>query len=322
MKKKKSNKIIFFLLSIFLSTALYPTQSHADEANDVSDFKILQHNVFFLPKQISWWKPNTRAKLISESEFIKGQDAIIFNELFDNKSSEILMDSLKDDYEYQTSVLGRSKNGWDQTLGSYSNFVPEDGGVAILSKWPIEEKVQYVYKEACGADYYSNKGFVYTKINKKGENIHIIGTHMQATQESGCKNGEPAKVRNAQFNEMRKFIEEKDIPKSETIIIGGDMNVMKSDTEEYQSMLDILNVGDPTYTGHTGTWDPETNAIAGYSYPDYASQHLDYIFIEKDHAQFGDWVNEALNIKSPKWTAITNEYDEYSDHYPVRAYIK
>ena len=37
-------------------------------------------------------------------------------------------------------MLGRSHSGWDKTEGNYSNTVAEDGGVAIVSKYPIKEK--------------------------------------------------------------------------------------------------------------------------------------------------------------------------------------
>ncbi|UOQ91880.1 glycosyltransferase [Halobacillus shinanisalinarum] len=77
------------------------------------------------------------------------------------------------------------------------------------------------------------------------------------------------------------FIEEKQIPKDEINYIGGDLNVMKN-SNEYSTMTDLLNVSQPTkYTGHSSTWDPTTNSIAQYNYPDLNSQYLDYIFVEK-----------------------------------------
>ncbi len=54
--------------------------------------------------------------------------------------------NVKKEYPYQTPVLGRSQSGWDKTEGSYSSTVAEDGGVAIVSKYPIKEKIQHVSK--------------------------------------------------------------------------------------------------------------------------------------------------------------------------------
>ncbi|WLR41526.1 sphingomyelin phosphodiesterase [Bacillus carboniphilus] len=310
-------KLIITCILFITAFSSLPTYSSANTATNST--KILQHNVFLLPSYITRWGQSERAKLIGEADYMKGQDAIILNELFDNSASSTLLEKLKDEYPHQTSILGRSKDGWDQTLGDYSNFVPEDGGVAIISKWPIEEKIQYVYESACGSDKFANKGFVYIKMNQSGEYKHIIGTHAQA-DDTGCGEGEDATVRHNQFKEIAKFIESKQIPEDEMLIIGGDFNVIKDNTEEYDSMLKTLNVTEPKYTGHTSTWDPETNAIAEYDYPDFAPQHLDYIFVSSGHKHPSTWINEVLNIKSPPWTAVFNEYNEYSDHYPIAAY--
>ena len=133
-----------------------------------------------LPEVLGAWNHQGRAQMIAQADFMQGQDAIILQELFDNGSADTLLNGLKAEYPHQTQVLGRTKSGWDATLGAYSDATIEDGGVAIVSRWPIEEQIQYVYKQGCGADYLSNKGFVYARINKNGENYHVIGTHAQA----------------------------------------------------------------------------------------------------------------------------------------------
>ena len=128
----------------------------------VDDFRLLAYNVYMLPETLFSWNHEGRAQMIPQSEIVKGQDAILLQELFDNGPATTLMNGLKTDYPYQTPVMGRSKSGWDETLGAYADLSPEDGGVAIVSRWPITEQIQYVYKEACGADYLSSKGFVYS----------------------------------------------------------------------------------------------------------------------------------------------------------------
>ncbi|ANP52638.1 hypothetical protein AVL59_26645 [Streptomyces griseochromogenes] len=47
-------------------------------------------------------------------------------------------------------MVGRGRSGWDATGGAYSATTPEDGGVTVLSKWPILHKEQYVYKADAG----------------------------------------------------------------------------------------------------------------------------------------------------------------------------
>jgi sphingomyelin phosphodiesterase len=315
---KKSLLVLTMTILVGVSVPLQP--SHADE-NYPNDFKLLQHNVFLLPELVSYWGQDQRADYMSTADYFKGHDALLLNELIDNGNSDMLLENLSKEYPYQTPVLGRSMSGWDETRGSYSNFVPEDGGVAIISKWPIVEKIQHVYANGCGVDYYANKGFVYAKVQKGDKFYHLISTHAQA-EDTGCDQGEGAKIRYSQFQEINDFIKNKNIPKDEVVFIGGDFNVMKRDTKEYNSMLSTLNVNAPTeYLGHSSTWDPETNSITGYNYPDYAPQHLDYIFVEKGHKQPSSWVNETITPKSPTWKAIY-EYNDYSDHYPVKAYVK
>lgn len=86
------------------------------------------------------WGQYKRADLIGQSSYIKNNDVVIFNEAFDNGASDKLLSNVKKEYPYQTPVLGRSQSGWDKTEGSYSSTVAEDGGVAIVSKYPIKEK--------------------------------------------------------------------------------------------------------------------------------------------------------------------------------------
>ena len=316
-----SKKMNVLVLAALMVSLMISTNVTAEETDYPNDFKLLTHNVYMLSQNLyPNWGQVQRAELISKADYIKNQDVVILNEIFDNEASNKLLNGLSTQYPYQTPVLGRSKNNWDKTLGSYSNLTPEDGGVAIISKWPIVEKVQYVYSEGCGADWFSNKGFVYVKINKNGHFYHVVGTHMQSEDER-CSVGKDASVRKSQMIEMKEFITKKNIPADEVVYIAGDMNVIK-DTAEYSSMLTNLNVKEPSdYTGFTSTWDPATNGIAGYNYPNLQPQYLDYIFVEKSHKQPSSWFVNALNVKSPEWTVTSlgksYSYTDYSDHYPV-----
>ena len=57
------------------------------------------------------------------------------------------------------------------------------GGVGIVSKWPIVQQEQHIYKNGCGADSVGNKGFAYIKINKTvNTNILLERTFKQKTQ--------------------------------------------------------------------------------------------------------------------------------------------
>src|SRR5690554_1401633 len=281
------------------------------------DFRLLAYNIFMLPEVLGAWNHQGRAQMIAQADFMQGQDVIILQELFDNGPAATLLNGLKAEYPYQTQVLGRTKSGWDATLGAYSEATIEDGGVAIVSRWPIEEQIQYIYKQGCGADYLSNKGFVYARINKNGENYHVIGTHAQA-EDSACSN--PAATRKSQFIEMQSFIAGHGIPASEVVFMGGDFNVIK-DSAEYPDMLETLKVSAPdSYAGFSTSWDPKSNGIAAYNYPDLPSEYLDYIFVSRNHAQPTHWHNQSLDVTSTNWSEGNYRFQELSDHYPIAGF--
>ena len=282
------------------------------------DFRLLAYNVYMLPELFAGdWSHEQRAQMIPQSEVVQGQDAILLQELFDNGPATTLLNGLKAEYPYQTPVMGRSKSGWDATLGAYADLSPEDGGVAIVSRWPITEQIQYVYKDACGADYLSNKGFVYARIDKNGAAYHLISTHAQA-EDSACT--DPAATRKSQFTEMQNFIAGHNIPADEVVFMGGDFNVIKG-TAEYPDLIETLQVSEPdAYAGFSTSWDPESNGMAAYNYPDLPSEYLDYIFVSRNHAQPSHWHNQSLDVTSTNWSAGNYRFQELSDHYPIAGF--
>ncbi|EMJ97732.1 sphingomyelin phosphodiesterase [Leptospira alstonii serovar Pingchang str. 80-412] len=287
------------------------------------EIKILSHNVFLLPKELpGWgdWAQNERAELIASSDHIKNQDLIVFEEVFDANARGILLDKIRSMYPYQTDVIGRTPNDWDATLGDYKSLSLINGGVVIVSKWPIEEKIQYIFHDSgCGVDYFSNKGFVYVKIDKNGNKIHLIGTHVQS-EDSECSDS-GVSVRANQFDEIRNFIDSKKIPNDEIVLIAGDLNAIKG-SREYYNMLTRLNANEPTYAGIPFTWDTKTNEMAAFYYEKEEPVYLDYILVSKSHFQPSVWQNLAYDpISTKTWTAAGYTSDEFSDHYPVYGFI-
>ncbi|MFF8828424.1 sphingomyelin phosphodiesterase [Streptomyces sp. NPDC015131] len=288
--------------------------------------KVLSYNAFLFSKTLyPNWGQDHRAKQIAAAPFFRGQDVVVLQEAFDNGASDTLMRDAAAQYPYQTPVMGRSKSGWDATGGSYSATTPEDGGVTVLSKWPIVRKEQYVYKDACGADWYSNKGFVYAVLNVNGARVHVVGTHAQST-DPGCGSGEAAQMRSRQFRAMDAFLDAKKIPASEQVIVAGDFNV-DSHSGEYASMLsDAGLAGADARTGHPYSFDTELNSIASERYPDDPREDLDYVLHRAGHAKPAGWTNDVIKEQSAPWTVSSwgkqYTYTNLSDHYPVTGYAK
>ncbi|MFI0259167.1 sphingomyelin phosphodiesterase [Streptomyces sp. NPDC017056] len=285
--------------------------------------KVLSYNVFLMSKNLyPNWGQDHRAKAIASADFFQGQDVVALQEAFDNSSSEALASYAAKQYPYRTPVVGRGKSGWDATGGAYSATTPEDGGVMLLSKWPVLHKEQYVYKDACGADYWSNKGFAYAVLNVRGAKVHVVGTHAQST-DPGCKAGEAATVRGKQFKELDAFLDAKNIPADEQVMVAGDLNV-DAHGPEYGSMLaDAGLVAADARTGHPYSFDTRENSVAKFRYPDDPREDLDYVLHRRGHARPAAWRNEVVKETSAPWTVSSwgkeYAYSNLSDHYPLAA---
>ena len=89
-----------------------------------NNFKVLAYNVWALLPGVVAKSVSERLSLLTKE--LDGYDAIVFSELFDNSSRSDFLNGLKNEYPYQSKVVDRS--------GAL-----EDGGVLIVSRWPIEK---------------------------------------------------------------------------------------------------------------------------------------------------------------------------------------
>ncbi|MER6213575.1 sphingomyelin phosphodiesterase [Streptomyces sp. NPDC001272] len=304
-----------------LALASAPAATAADGAAAAPRLSVLTYNTFLMSTNLyPNWGQDHRATAIPKAAFFQGHDVVVLQETFDNGASDTLKANAAAQYPYQTPVVGRSKSGWDATGGSYSSTTPEDGGVMVLSKWPIVRKEQVVYKDACGADWWSNKGFAYVVLDVNGTRVHVVGTHAQST-DPGCGAGEAAQMRSRQFKAIDAFLDAKNIPAGEQVIVAGDMNV-DSRSPEYASMLTDLDLSPAdARTGHPYSFDTALNSIAHYRYPTDPREDLDYVLYRKGNARPSGWENNVVKEESAPWTVsswgTSYTYTNLSDHYPV-----
>lgn len=309
--------------ALLAASALVATGSSAtaspgkSEAAEAPSLKVLSYNTFLFNKLIyPNWGQDHRGEAIPEADFFQGNDVVVLQEAFENSVSDKLQEKAADRYPHQTPVLGRSKDGWDATGGSWSDIAPEDGGVTILSKWPVVHKEQFVYDHGCGADYLSNKGFVYAVLDVNGTRVHIVGTHVQAG-DSACGDGEPQKIRAEQFRAIDSFLDEKAIPKDEQVMVAGDFNTdFRGD--EYPSMLANADLSPAdARTGHPYSSDHMENTIAKARNDNGSRSDLDYVLHRNGHARPAGWQNEVVKEESAPWETSEGVFTNLSDHYPV-----
>lgn len=310
-------------LAAALAAATLALNAPQASAADTPSLRVLTYNTFLFSKTLyPNWGQDHRAKEIPRTAFFQGNDVVVLQEAFDDTASDALLRNASAQYPYRTPVVGRSKSGWDATSGAYSATAPEDGGVTVLSKWPIVRKEQHVYKDACGSDWWSNKGFAYAELNVNGVRVHVVGTHAQST-DPGCGAGEAARMRSLQFRQIDAFLDAKSIPASEQVVVAGDFNV-DSHSTEYASMLtDGGLAGADARTGHPFSFDTQDNSIAADRYPDDPREDLDHILHRAGHAKPSGWTNHVVKENSAPWTVSSwgtdYTYTNLSDHYPVVA---
>ena len=257
-----------------------------------NNFNVLAYNVWALLPGIVSKSVSERLNLLKDR--LDGYDAIVFSELFDNSRRSTFLNALKSEYPYQTQVVDRS--------GSI-----EDGGVLIVSRYPIEGQSQIVFNDCDAEDCISAKGVIYAKINKGGNPYHVFGSHTQAWNAE--KN---QATRLNQFHQMRDFIDGRSISSDEPVIIAGDLNVDKINfPQEYTTMLNVLNAEElPRNGGYAYTYNGYVN-----NWTDGAPENLDYVLYSTAHLQPTSSESKVLTPRSIHADVFT-KYD-LSDHFAM-----
>lgn len=265
---------------------------------------VLAYNIYMRPTTLFKNGQSIRAGLLPR--YLRGYDVLIFSEAFDDDVRRKLLGLLRGEYPHATRVVGTDRG------------VEQDGGVIIVSRWPIEKQEQRRFGRTCaGSDCKADKGVAYARINKQGRRYHIFGTHTQA-----WPTAEGARVRRQQFQIIRHFIQSLAIPRTEPVIIGGDLNVDKIRARsEYSEMLRLLEAAHPPTSGHPYSFDPRTNKLASSG----PSEFLDYVLYSRVHLLPREARNEIRRIRSVSaWKEFPFEKDSFdlSDHYPVFGHFR
>ena len=309
--------ILAAVVCAFLALVTAPAQAAA------ASVSVLSFNLWQLP-----WiaNPNTsdkaaRAQAAESVIRAKAADVVVLEEAF-SAQAEDLRDRLVDAYPFQTPLVGQSCStspGWTSVSGNCSNSpIVVNGGVTVLSKYPITEKHQLVYRDSYfgTADYLSNKGAALVRIFAHGKALWLAGTHLQADEgpETLPKAHE---IRLAQLGELRDLAAAR-VPAGDPVAVAGDLNI------EYWAGQDRRDAagrtpaeqgaaarGGTLRTTGAGeyTFDAATNPAAAKSVPATYRDSLDYVGSLR-RAEVGP-------VQLVHYDGGTIP----SDHYPVRAEI-
>ncbi len=265
-------------------------------------FSVLSYNTYMRPTSLFVNGQSARQKLMMPQLRGQGYDAILFSEMFDDDIRNRTIADLASEFPYKTKVVGRDAG------------VNQDGGVIIMSRWPITAWAEKTFGSvSSGSDSMADKGIMYACINKQGRKYHLFGTHTQADKGSA-----DVSTRKKQLQMLKAFVDSRNIPATEPVILGGDLNVdMTGSPAEYNSMLSILNAAHPMQLGNLkATWDPTINKCADAGKPEF----LDYLLFSKAHLKPLLSTNEVRLLRSwDGWKSLPTDKERWdlSDHFAV-----
>ena len=266
-------QLIFFLILLFMPLSAL-TKSDT--------LKVMSWNLFLRPGILSDGQMD-RVSSIGNYLIYSGADVIVLQEVFHRRARKRLLQELDDWYEYHTS------------LGPTS-FFGVSSGVIIFSKHPIIEEKFVSYSKSKGADGLAKKGAVLTKIRFGKQDVHIVGTHLQAGASSAAKS-----VQKSQLAELANAVNL--IGDSSIVILAGDFNITP-DEKLFAYLSSSLQVDLPDLS-------PPFYATANFADQDLFPAEgepvwIDYIFLKKTTRakQKSTWIERIF----------AKNWDRFSDH--------
>lgn len=206
-----------------------------------------------------------RAELIGNIIAPGDYDVIVFQEAFDDKARRKLIDIIgrAGRFKFSTTIVGLD-----------DSFTSSDGGIFIMSRWPIVRQGQIVYRNAESDDRLAKKGVSWALINKEGFYFNVFGTHTQANGGGVSYHG----VRGRQFAEFRRMVSIVGLYWQPALFVG-DLNVDFANTQEVNVMLNTLHAAVPQdRLKHTPTSDPANELISDTQ----QATTLDYVLYADD----------------------------------------
>jgi endonuclease/exonuclease/phosphatase family metal-dependent hydrolase len=298
--------------------------------------RVLVYNVMEpVPEPIRYYGQKERAeRLQSVIQDLDRQyqiDVLILNEVIAPVAQKVILPALHDiGFVYKTSKL--------------TDTFTVTGGILIFSKHPITMEDQTLFGDKCtGIDCFAAKGAVYARIKKQDFYFNILGVHMQA-----WPNLTAQVIRDAQMEQMQKFITSLAIPPNEPFLMGGDLNTdLFLNNDQLRHLMYTLKMDIPEIhpESYPFTVDPKVNKLVGADDPaEYYNEQwpdgcieeyhttlqcpccpqewLDYVLHSKNHLKPESCNMKAIPVKvAPFRMKITMtqeiEAQDLSDHFPV-----
>jgi sphingomyelin phosphodiesterase len=205
-----------------------------------------------------------------------------------------------------------------------------DGGLLILSRYPILESDFLGFGNGLFPDIFSYKGVLHAKVQVPGKDIHFFTLHTQATYPSNDeeKLSLYREARKEQLELTVRFIEKKIMENQDPFLILGDFNI-NGKSEEYFSLLEVLKKLDvtdlirlkhgeslSTYGVILENGEPEETVLS-HRNECRNNTSIDYIFLSNRGGVEADLQNTFVcpfYVQGQRFTRI-------SDHYGVQTFL-
>ena len=333
--------ILFAFVAGFLLTMLFfklvnrfsygsEVTPNAKQDRDVKTdhLRFLQYNVKWSPNITHIGKndfANERAKILAEQ--LSEYDVICLNEAYSYVGSPVV-----------PFIKTMKSKGFKYVKrlppASIMSFELVDGGVLVLSKYPILQHDTLTYELNVGNDMVVAKGMLYVRVQTgPGTHVHVFATHLQRTYKNSyldCRT-----VRFSQLYAFNSFKSRKALD-GQPIVLIGDLNVNalapesvdKKSTSEYNRLIRTLNMESYTlndtvfqsYGSHQVTYGGDDTRLT--SKEDINSkQSLDFVFTySRDD---GNYVIDGSDSKIIEFNVDGNKnFTHLSDHYGISCVLQ
>lgn len=234
-------------------------------------------------------------KILAQKLISTNPDIIVLQECFMVSLYEEIKRKLKPHgYLYCTNIL--KENDWSRIL---------NGGIVIISKYPINQSNHYRFKSAIFPEILASKGFLHSAIQIEESEFNLIGLHLNSSTKDNYEYDRP--TRNQQLHEIKNYINQKQL---ENIILAGDFNINRFYLPEYQHLIKYLNLHQPEFIGNFTLDEINNSQVDKYE----GQQWIDYIFTLKDQKGPMAYSNQVMIYQDQNG-------NDLSDHYAVLGVI-
>lgn len=230
---------------------------------------------------------------------------------------------------------------------SFFNIQGSDGGLCVLSRFPILESDFWPFDNGVLPDIMAYKGVLYCKLLIETETVHLFCTHAQASYPTHdlSKHLMYKEVRQEQMGHIRRMIKQKVTKSSELVMIMGDFNTDAKEKLkpskfnvpikcEYKQMTEILSGGwedklsdlvleaygyHPNTYGRTDEHGKPIETVLSHRNENALEKAIDYIFAM--NVESSNFRVDALRTRVEDFRVTGYDFSHLSDHAGVEAVI-